>query len=96
MATAFLLADTSATWYAFYPQLFRIAEKTDEEIEEIRKSILEGTDEERAAIKRELRSKVDPSDERVLEIIKTVYGDPAGNRQFFIHFIVIKIMREVG
>ena len=86
VATAFLLADTSATWYAFYPQLFRIAEKTDEEIEEIRKSILEGTDEERAAIKRELRSKVDPSDERVLEIIKTVYGDPAGNRQFFIHF----------
>ena len=92
--TAFLLAITSANWYAFYPTLFRLADMSDEEIEQMREIILNGTAEEKTKLKRKLRAKVDPKDPRVLAILKSVYGDPAGNRMFWIHFC--QLLGDIG
>lgn len=87
--TAFLLAVSSKAWYAYYPVLFKIADMSDEEATEMRRKIAHGTDEEREQIRRWLKRKVDANDVRVLEILKSVYGDPAGNRQFWKHFQTI-------
>eukprot|EP00937_MAST-01D_sp_MAST-1D-sp2_P007924 g7924.t1 len=92
--TAFLLATSSATWYAFYPTMFKIADLSDKDAENMRNALMNGDDAEREHIRQWLKQKVDPDDPRVLEILKSVYGDPAGNRMFWILFR--SILNELG
>ena len=92
--TAFLLAVASGKYYCFYPALFRLAEATNEELQEWRRIVKTGTDAEKKELKATLNGKYDKEDERVLEILSSVYGSPSAPREFFLHFR--EILHEMG
>ena len=92
--TAFLLALADGKYYCFYPALFRLAEMTEEELLETRRIVMHGTEGEQRKLKRELCGKYSDDEDRVLEILRSVYGSPSAPRCFYLHFR--EILRSMG
>ena len=92
--TAFLLALADGKYYCFYPALFRMAEMSEGELQECRRIVLHGTKEEQRKLKRELCGKYSDDEDRVLEILRSVYGSPSAPRCFYLHFQ--EILRSMG
>ena len=92
--TAYLTAPSSGKYYTFFPNIFRIAEMTEAQIDELHKTITDGSAEAIRSIKKRLNAKFDPMDNRVLAIIRSVYGDPAAGRMFYLHFR--EVLKRLG
>lgn len=92
--TAFLLAIADGKYYCFYPALFKLAEMSEEELQECRRIVTSGTEKEQQDLKRQLCGKYSKDDDRVLEILKSVYGSPSAPRSFYLHFR--EILRSMG
>ena len=92
--TAFLLALVDAKYYCFFPALFRMAEMTEDELQEARRIVVSGTAEEKRKLKRQLCGKYCDEDDRVLEILRSVYGSPSAPRSFYLHFK--EILKSMG
>ena len=92
--TAFLLAIADGKYYCFYPALFQLAEMSEEELQECRRIVVTGTESEKRALKRKLCGKYNKDDDRILEILKSVYGSPSAPRSFYLHFC--EILRTMG
>ena len=92
--TAFLLAQADGKYYCFYPAMFRLADMDEEEIKECRRVATEGTELEQRRLKKQLCGKNFDGDDRVLEIIRSVYGSPSAPRSFYLH--LKEILRVLG
>eukprot|EP00937_MAST-01D_sp_MAST-1D-sp2_P007317 g7317.t1 len=84
--TAYLTAKSSGKYYTFFPNVFKLAEMTEEQVDNLHKQIKAGSEEFIRSLKRRLSAKFDITEQRVLAILSSVYGDPAAGRQFFLHF----------
>jgi len=67
---------------------------TEEELLETRRIVMHGTEGEQRKLKRELCGKYSDDEDRVLEILRSVYGSPSAPRCFYLHFR--EILRSMG
>ena len=92
--TAYLTAVSSGKYYCFFPNIFKIAQMTEDEVAKMRHKLMHGTADEIKHLKRWLAAKFDPKDPRCLEILRSVYGDPASGRMFYLHFR--EVLKKLG
>ena len=92
--TAYLTAISSGKYYCFFPNIFKIAQMSEEQVAELHNKLRHGTEAEIKRLKRWLTAKFDPDDPRCIAILRSVYGDPASGRMFFLHFR--EVLKKLG
>ena len=92
--TAFLHGIETHEVYAHYPVYFRMAEASLDELQKIRDELLAATGPRLAQLRRSLNSKVNPSENFVMKMLKSGYGSPSASKAYYAKWV--SVMALIG
>lgn len=92
--TAYLTSLSAGSYYCFFPNVFKLAELTAEQVAELHKKMTQGKPEEIRELKKLWCAKFDKHDSRRLLTIRAIYGDPSSGKSYYLH--MREVLKSIG